>query len=154
MIELVKDRTLLDRVRRECASAVNLDEKTGKRRFDAQKLINLPLMQSIYIEIMRIHVSFNPTREVLQPLSIDGYVIPKGSLLQASSQLAHFEDAVWGVESHPAAEFYADRHIKCTESKDESGEPVVQKQFSMKGRPSSFFPYGKSHCHTSKVNLS
>ena len=129
MIELVRDIELFNVVWEEAMSAYD-DEK-----INAQRLINLPLLQSLYVEIMRLHVSFNVTRKTTQPIVVDGYPIEKGALMQACSQIAHFDD-VWGVKGHPASDFWARRHVRY----DDDGKA----QFAMKGRPSSFFPYGKS----------
>lgn len=150
LMELIKDPLLLRAVREEILQAYIVDPDTGRRNIDAQRLISLPLMQSFYVEILRMHVSFNVTREVQQPLSIDGYPIEKGSLVQAYSQIAHMEESVWGVEEHPASEFWAERHLRYVDGVDESGNIVQQAQFSMRGRPSSFFPYGKRQltCHS------
>ncbi|KAM3426276.1 hypothetical protein NHJ13734_009550 [Beauveria thailandica] len=142
LIELIKDPKLFASVSKEALLSLETDSETGQRGFNAQKLVSGPLLQSIYVEIMRLHVSFNVTREVLHDLEFDEVVVKKGSLLQCSSQMAHYEDSVWGVDDHPASEFYAQRHIKYTMAEDESGKPYEKAQFSMKGRPSSFFPYG------------
>lgn len=143
-MESIKDPALFKAVREESQKAYEIDPETKTRRVNAQKLVMLPLLQSIYVEIMRMHVSFNVTRETKQPIEVDGYLIGKGALLQTCSQIAHFEEAVWGVEGHPASEFYAWRNVKYVEGIDEAtGEKIRQPQFSMKGRPSSFFPYGK-----------
>ncbi|GKT43291.1 uncharacterized protein ColSpa_03472 [Colletotrichum spaethianum] len=68
MIEVIKDASLFQAVRDESLSAYTTDPVTGERRIDAKRLINLPLMQSLYVEIMRLHVSFNVTRKATQPL--------------------------------------------------------------------------------------
>lgn len=142
LIELIKDPSLLAAVREESMSVMLINEETGIRHIDAQRLTNLPLMQSLYIEIMRLHVSFNPMRQAVRDLDIDDYTIEKGALVQTCSQIAHQEEAVWGVKGHPASKFWAWRHLK---SVDKIGNPKAQQQFSMAARPSSFFPYGMSH---------
>ncbi|EUC42425.1 hypothetical protein COCMIDRAFT_103526 [Bipolaris oryzae ATCC 44560] len=143
MIELIKDPSLYKAVRSEVLKTCVVDPDTMKTHLDARALINMPLMQSLYTEIMRIHVSFNVTREAKESINIDGYRLEKGSLIQTCSQISHFEEAVWGAEDHPASEFWAWRHIKWVERTDEaSGEVMMHPTFSMKGRPSSFFPYG------------
>lgn len=142
-MEVIKDKELFNAVREEALLSFETDPETGARKVDAQKLISGPLLQSIYVEIMRMHVSFNVTREVLTDIEVDGYKIEKGSMLQSSSQIAHFEEAVWATQEHPASEFHAARHIKYVDQEDENGNITKKAQFSMKGRPSSFFPYGK-----------
>jgi hypothetical protein len=143
MMHAIQDPVLFQALRKEALSVYEDDPLTGERHVNTQKLINLPLMQSVYVEAMRVHVSFNVTRQASQPLMIGGYAIEKGALVQACSKIAHFEEATWGVEGHPASEFWAWRHIKSVETVDSAtGEVVHQDQFAMKGRPSSFFPYG------------
>ena len=144
MIELIKDPLLYKSVRDEVSRTLITDPDTMETRLDARALINMQLMQSFYTEIMRIHVSFNVTREAKQPIEIDGYHLEKGSLIQTCSQISHFEELVWGTEDHPASKFWAWRHIKYVEKMDDiSGEVKNVPIFSMRGRPSSFFPYGK-----------
>ncbi|KAK6067449.1 Cholesterol 7-alpha-monooxygenase 4 [Seiridium cupressi] len=143
MMELIQDPVLFTAVRKEAASAYTVDQQSGTRRIDAQTLINLPLMQSLYTEIMRMHISFNATRKALQSTAVGGYAVEKGALVQTPSEIAHYEEAVWGTEEHPASEFWAYRHIKYVNELDaQTNELHRQPQFSMKGRPSSFFPYG------------
>lgn len=144
MIEIIKDPSLFQAVRNEVLQTQLIDPDTGAKHIDARALINMPLMQSLYIEILRMHVSFNVTREAKEPIEIDGYLVEKGALVQTCSQIAHFEEAVWGVEGHPASDFWAWRHVKYVDKRNEAtGEVTTQPTFAMRGRPSSFFPYGK-----------
>ncbi|EXF77052.1 hypothetical protein CFIO01_01699 [Colletotrichum fioriniae PJ7] len=142
VMEVIKDRSLFQAVREEVDSVSVTDPKTGKPTFDVAKLVTLPLLQSIYVETLRMHVSINITREVMEPTELGGYHLSKGSLVQAPTQIGHREESVWGVEGHPASEFWAERHIKYVEKQDEDGKPQNVKEFSMTGRPSDFFPYG------------
>ncbi|KAH8889265.1 cytochrome P450 [Thozetella sp. PMI_491] len=142
VIELAKDPKLFQAVRAEVAAAFVLDPATQQRTLDVQKLISLPLMQSIYIELLRMHVSINITREVMEPTTVgDRYRVEKGSLLQAPSEIAHYDEAVWGTEEHPASEFWAERHLKYEEVQ-EGGRTVKVPKFDMAGRSNDFFPYG------------
>lgn len=143
LTEIVKDQELFKAVREEVLQSYETDHETGELKINAQKLISGPLIQSIHVEIMRMHVSFNVTCDVLQDIEMDGYTVEKGAMLQASSQIAHFEESVWATEEHPASEFFATRHIKYVDHEDEFGNKTKKAQFSMKGRPSSFFPYGE-----------
>ena len=59
-------------------------------------------------------------------------------LLRVSpTELAHYEEGVWGVEGHPAEEFWAERHVKV----GEGGNRVME----MRGKPTDWFPYGELH---------
>jgi len=141
-MEVAKDQELLQAVRKEADSAFVIDPVTSKRKIDAQKLITLPLLQSIYAEAMRLHVSINITREIMEPIKLDGYTLEKGAILQASSELAGYDERIWGVEGHPASEFWPARHIKQVEVEDEDGKLKLVPQFSMAGRSNEFIPYG------------
>ncbi|KAM7184912.1 Cytochrome P450 [Naviculisporaceae sp. PSN 640] len=142
---MIRDPALFLAVRQGAAPAL----LSGGREFDIQKLASIPLLQSIYVEVMRLHVSVNITREVLQPLEVEGgYVLPLGSIIQAPTGMAHYNEDVWGDDEkkHPADEFWAERHVKYVEEEvaDETGEVKMEKValFEMRGRPSDFFPYG------------
>lgn len=143
VMEIVKSLSLLRRVRDEVATAmVNVDPATGRGEIDAQRLVALPLLQSIYTEAMRLHVSMNVTREIAGPMKMEGFTLERGALLQAATEITHQDEAIWGAPGHPATEFWADRHIKCVEKIDSSGGIVRQPQFVMAGKATEFFPYG------------
>lgn len=139
LMEIVKDSELYRAVREECLAASTADPVSGKRNFDAQKLISSPILQSVYIEILRLHVSINVTREVTQSITLDGYLLTPGSLIQAPSQIGAYNEAVWGTEEHPASEFWGWRNLKYVDGKPE---------FTMAGKTSSFFPFGKNLNHS------
>ncbi|KAL5052316.1 hypothetical protein BDW71DRAFT_193674 [Aspergillus fruticulosus] len=132
MMEIIADSDLHRAVRDECLAASTADPVTGARTFDAQKLLSMPLLQSLYIETLRLHISINITREVTQPITLDGYRLSAGSLIQAPSQIGHY-DEVWSAPGYPATEFWAARNLKHEDGKTE---------FTMAGRSSSFLPYG------------
>ncbi|KAH9906271.1 putative cytochrome P450 [Xylariomycetidae sp. FL2044] len=142
LMEAVKDPQLLADLRAEVQGAVEVDPDTGERTLNAKKLLTLPLFQSVYAETLRMHMSFSIVREVREPLVMDGFAAQKGSLIEAPMQIAHKEEAVWGVPGHPASEFWARRHVRYVEAVDENGVGFSRPEFAMAGRPSSFFPYG------------
>ncbi|RYP10035.1 hypothetical protein DL765_008234 [Monosporascus sp. GIB2] len=142
LMELIKDPPLLRVVRAEVLQASTVDQATGEHRLDVHKLLSLPRFLSVYTEVLRMHISFNVTREVQQDIWIDGHRIAKGTLLQAPSQIAHYDESDWGVPGHPASEFWADRHLEYVNRLDEAGNAIRQPEFSMKARATSFFPYG------------
>ncbi|KAI5927547.1 cytochrome P450 [Camillea tinctor] len=143
MIELIKDPSLYGAVREEINSnCLRLDPDTGARSLDAFKMLKLPILQSIYVETLRLHVSVNVTREVIESMPLDNYNVERGALLQAPSQLAHHDETVWGDAQHPASEFWAMRHITYTKKTDKSGNTTQTPEFNMAGRVGAFFPYG------------
>ncbi|KAK1579310.1 cytochrome P450 [Colletotrichum navitas] len=143
LIEALKDPTLLGALRDEALETITKDPTTGERSFDMAKLVSMPLMQSVYIECMRLHVSIAITREVSEPTTLQGYRLGKGSIVQALTNLMHFDEQTWGQEGHPASEFWAERHIKHVKKVDErTGAVATERQFVMSAKPSEFFPYG------------
>jgi hypothetical protein len=131
MMYIIRDPELAAAVRKEIAAT----RATPTSPLDPRRIVSLPLLQSIYIECMRLHVSFAITRTVRSAYVVPGYTpIPAGSLAMACSCVAHLDEKEWGAPGHPAAEFWAWRHVKT----DKDG----RQSFVMAARPSSFFPFG------------
>lgn len=63
-------------------------------------------------------------------------------MLQASTDITHYDESIWGVEGHPASEFWAERHVRWVEKRGE-GETKRERVFERLGGPNDFFPYGE-----------
>lgn len=133
-MEIIKDPSLLQAVRDEVAMVTSTDPETGSPSIDSRKLAALPLLQSIFTETLRLRINFNIIRDVKQPITLDGHTIPRGSLLQAPMQVAHYNEAVWGATGHPAAHFWAERHVRTGDGS--------RRVYSMAGSSTSYFPFG------------
>lgn len=142
IIEVTKDPALLQSIREEVATAYMSDPETGSRTISVEKVITLPLLQSVFTEALRLRVNFNLMRNVKEPITLDGFTLQRGSLLQAPSVVAHYNEAAWGEAGHPATEFWAERHIKYVDEKDETGNFIRKRKFAMAARPSDYFPFG------------
>jgi len=142
LMELNKDPELLRAVREEVASAFVTDSVTGERTLDVQKVVMLPLLQSLFTEVLRLRVSMIIMRVVEEPMSIGGVDIAKGSLIHAYSRIAHTDEDTWGAQEHPASEFWAERHIKYVEEKDKTGQLRRRREYAMAASPACFFPFG------------
>src|SRR5690242_14388209 len=128
MMEIIRDPLLFAAVREEVLQAFSSSPKSSGEGGDAQpeppmldvkKLVSLPLLQSIYAEVLRLHVSINLTREVTgDAVTLGAFQVKRGSLLQAPTRVAHLDEPSWGVDGHPASEFWAERHIKYVERVD------------------------------------
>lgn len=140
LMEIVKDTSLLQAVRDEVSTALITDPRTGERTLDSQKFVALPLLQSIFTETLRLRINFNITRDVKQPITLDGHTIAKGSMLQAPMMVSHYDESSWGAPDHPAKEFWAERHIQYTSETDESGKAYRKRVYAMAGRATSHFP--------------
>ena len=142
ILEIAQDPSLLQAVREEVATAYVTDPETGSRTVDVEKVVTLPLLQSILTETLRLRMNFNLMRNVNEHITMDGFTLRKGSMLQAPMLVAHHDEAAWGSVGHPASEFWAERHIKYKEERDEAGNVTQKRVFAMAGRPSSYFPFG------------
>jgi cytochrome P450 len=142
LMELNKDPALLKAVREEVASAFVTDSATGTRTLDIQNVLSLPLLQSLFTEILRLRVSMVIMRVVEQPMTIGDVKIAKGSLIHAYSRVAHTNEDTWGTSQHPADQFWAERHIKYVEERDQTGLLRTRREFALAASPGCFFPFG------------
>ncbi|OAX82272.1 hypothetical protein ACJ72_03379 [Emergomyces africanus] len=129
-----KERTLYHRVLTE------LDQvrRPGDSLPDISRLVGLPLLNSIFHEILRLYVDALVTREVHQPLLLPvgngrHLYFPPGSVIFAPSWPAHRNPGSW--PGPPADQFYADRFLKL--------DPNTGKlRFSTSGIAGKLFPFG------------
>ncbi|KAI1414863.1 cytochrome P450 [Hypoxylon sp. FL1857] len=140
MIELIRDFELLRAVKEEISQAGLVDEDNSEL-FNHSKVVLLPLLQSVYTEILRLHIRVLITRTSIEPVTIAGYHLPKGSIIQAPTEVCHYDEAVWGTPGHPASEFWGYRHVKEIGSTDTPERKTKQWQFSLEDRAASFFPF-------------
>lgn len=157
LIEIAQDKDLQQAIREEVSTAHS--DKDTDEVFDIHKLATLPLLQSVFSEILRLHMDFNLIRHVQEDgISMDltlssstgaatkssRVAIPRDAMLQAPMSTAHYEEAAWAAPGHPASEFWAGRHVKYVDD-DDSADGVNAKKrrvYALAGRPSSFFPFG------------
>ena len=111
IIEIFRDHGLLSRVRTELESAALQGITSGQ---DIDKLMSLPLLQSICAELLRLRVEtptvFSSYREAIH---INEWHIPKDSLVLVRSGTAHRDPDFWNTknEQHPLDQFWADRFL-------------------------------------------
>lgn len=142
LIEIFCDAALLQAVRQEIKSTYITDPGTPPHIVDIQKVVNLPLLQSVFTEVLRLHINFNVIRNVNEAVTLEGYQLQRGDMLQVPMLPAHYDESVWGVEGHPASEFWAERHIKYEKVLDEAGNVIRKPTFSTAGKTDSYFPFG------------
>ncbi|KAL2016801.1 hypothetical protein VTK56DRAFT_2970 [Thermocarpiscus australiensis] len=143
VMELIKDPDLFRAVKEEIKRAETSQDGSDSRVLDNRKLSSLPLLQSVYTEVLRLHVGLLITRTCTEPVTIGGYTLPKGSIFQAPTEVGHLDEAVWSTPDHPASEFWAYRHVREIEARDEkTGQIAKRLEFSLAGRSASFFPFG------------
>lgn len=85
-MEAVRDPDLLQALQKEVSQAFAADHT-----LDVPKLLSLPLLQSVYAETLRLHMSFNLPRSTREEAVLDGYHVPRGSLILAPMEAAHLD---------------------------------------------------------------
>lgn len=111
IIEVFKDKVLLSRLRAELSAAdfqgITTDE-------DIEKLTAIPLLQSIYSELLRLRVEvqtvFSSDKEDIR---INEWRVPKNSLVIVPAGAAHRDPTFWNTKNgeYPLDRFWADRFL-------------------------------------------
>ena len=110
LIEIISDRRLLARIRREIDSATFISDAGAI--LDIAQVLGLPLLNACYSECVRLRASVQVVRELRNDTKLDGYTLKAGNLIMAPSWLAHYGEAVWAVDGHPAHTFWAERYLE------------------------------------------
>ncbi|KAI1266395.1 cytochrome P450 [Xylariaceae sp. FL1019] len=107
-----QDRTLLERVRCEVDSS--FPRPFSLENVDHKQLFQLPLLSSIYSEILRLYVDVmlvfsSPHVDV----RLGKWCLPKGEKALISTSIAHKDDSIWNTyhRQHPLDSFWAERFI-------------------------------------------
>ena len=129
------EASLLGRVMEELETSEHDDGS-----LDIPTLIALPLLQSVYHEVLRLYVDVLVTRELKEDLTLpldDGekrkVFLKKDTIVMAPSWLGHRDPALW--VDPPYDQFYGERFLK---TDPETGKQV----FTTSGTNGKFFPFG------------
>jgi len=159
IIEVFKDEQLLCRVRKEIE---RIDFQAIAKDKETEKLANIPLLQSIYSELLRLRVEvqtiFSSEKE---DIHLNEWRIPRGSLIVVPAGDAHRDPKVWNTRNgqHPLDRFWADRFLaypgdpqsgprKSLRSKSDTAEAPnhhvqgTQPRFVQSGLADSYMPFG------------
>jgi cytochrome P450 len=101
---------------------------------DSTKLINHPLFQSAYAEVLRLHTASMLTRTVKKTHELDSWTLKRDQTVVVSSHVEH-HSAYWNDvdssgRSRPADTFWAERFL------------TPEGQFSLDGKQGRYMPYG------------
>ncbi|KAA8644975.1 cytochrome P450 [Aspergillus tanneri] len=113
VLEIFQDPALLAKVREEIKTCTTDDPDTS---FDIDRLLQSPLLQSIYAETLRLRVHIFIVRAPKKyNLQIRDWFIPVGKTLLMSSTPAHMDSNVWNTgarDEHPLDSFWAARFLR------------------------------------------
>ena len=156
--EIYRDPTLLSRVRSEITSAV-IDPTTSSipaKPFDLNKLVNGPLLQSIYAETLRLRMSIMSVRSPeSSSFKLGPWLFHRGDSIAIFSTAVGMNKDFWNEtdskgRDHPTEEFWADRFVLYPDDPTSGPlkQPVPRKEkvtdptFTMDGTAGSWIPYG------------
>lgn len=171
VLEIVQRPELLARVRAEIAPYITYE--AGKiANVDIAGLCSVPLLQSIYAEVLRLQVGIVLPWMASEEFRIDGWSVQQGETVVASTWHAGRDPLVWNTGSvddpHPVDEFWAERFLvkndavhvgPVRKSPEEPPPSCLQQQqqqqqssstsdksstctFSLAGTAGSWIPYG------------
>ena len=111
LIEVFRDPKLLSRVRAELTAA-NVQGVTSNQ--DVEKLLSLPLLQSIYAELLRLRVEVSSVlSSAREEIRINSWRVPKDRLVIIPTGEAHKDASFWNTRNgkYPLDQFWADRFL-------------------------------------------
>jgi len=105
---ILRNKYLVPKLREEIETVVDMSTTPVTMNFTALK--NLPLLNSVYQENLRLAVATVTTRVVIEDTEFDGYILKKGRLILSPSRSLSMSD-VFDAPGHPATEFWAERFL-------------------------------------------
>ncbi|KAI4234769.1 MAG: hypothetical protein L6R40_006648 [Gallowayella cf. fulva] len=110
---IFSDPSLLSNIRTELKGAIVADEP--ELRFDLTKLLQLPLLRSVYCETLRLNVDAYIMRYTDRAdLHIGEWTFPKDSVVLTTTGPPHTDETVWNSgrsAEHPIEQFWAERFL-------------------------------------------
>ncbi|KAF2653089.1 Pfs, NACHT and ankyrin domain protein, partial [Lophiostoma macrostomum CBS 122681] len=136
--ELFRDPELLRKIREETDSCV-VTQSSGRIQFDIDRLLRLPLLQSVYAETLRLRMHFYLIRMPDKvDMAVKDWMIPRQKVIVTSTTAAHMDRKAWNTgfnNEHPVTKFWSERFLT---SAAETGKST----FSVKEVEGSWIPYG------------
>lgn len=164
LFEVIRDPSLLARVRDEVDASLSESATSEDPDFDISRLCNQPLLQSIYAETLRLRVAVLIIRSAEhEDFNFRNWTFSKNKIIAVSSHTAHMDKDIWSSgagNSHPLKEFWSDRFLvypdrpssgpsrRRFDSRSEKRRSIPTMdhgeapRFSFDGTASSWVPYG------------
>lgn len=109
--------------------------------FDIDQLLKLPLLQSVYAEVLRMRVHMLITRiPQYDNMHVGHCTVPRGQMAVMSTTVAHMDPDAWNTghdNEHPLDQFWADRFLV-----DDPSPQHPKKSFTTEPVTGAWFPYG------------
>ena len=159
--ETFRDPSLLARVRDQISQSFKTREEALSIKFDVESKHSLPLIKSIYAEVLRLRIHVYCVRYTgKEELHINKWTIPKEKILLVATAPAQSDESFWNTKNgtHPLDTFWAERFLvypndpqsgpvkrqasanreDSFDSKESGRQPI----FSLEGTEGLWIPYG------------
>ncbi|KAF2753076.1 cytochrome P450 [Pseudovirgaria hyperparasitica] len=144
LLAIYTDPALEKMVNYEVQNSITQDTAGANKplALDITGIIDSPLLQSIYAEVLRMRVALvlNRTPDKAD-YELGGWKFRKGRSITFSTQVAAHNEKAWSVDKpqrvqRPLSQFWAERFLTST------GNGSAEKQFSTDGLAGAWIPYG------------
>jgi cytochrome P450 len=154
VFEVLRDKTLQNRVYSEIAESFTCSQLSGRRVINIDALLQKPLLQSCYAETLRLHVSSAALRtNRFEDYQLGNFVIKKNQCVLLPTRPSALNQKAWGERcsglKKSLQEFDADRFLTEVGSKGGNcrgeNETKPEPTFSMDGLAGLWIPFGGGH---------
>jgi cytochrome P450 len=145
---------------REISTAVTVPEtQTTPPRFNIKNLVQLPLLQSLFSETLRVYVSVMIVRTTRQGCKLGDWAVQKDQKVMLCNYAQHMDKNIWntdGSSPHALENFWGRRFLSGSETEEkpilssagaQTNLPKAQttpnvSRFAGEGLGAKFFPFG------------
>ncbi|KAF2179612.1 cytochrome P450 [Zopfia rhizophila CBS 207.26] len=168
-LETLQSKDLFEDAAKEMSSAITAPGLTTPThqmppRFDIRRLSQLPLLQSIYSETLRMYVSIMILRTTQQKSKLAEWAVSKGQKFAVCNYSQHMDENLWSSETSgtppvtpPVTAFWGRRFLLYSDSESLNTRPMRKDsvidstsdsnsedapRFSTEGFGTKYFPFG------------
>ena len=148
--EALQRPTLLSQALKEIVTSQGWSSLNNKPTMKVEALCNMPILQSMYAETLRLYTSlFTLRTSPHKSLDIGNFTVPRNELLAVDSRVSAMDSSFWNTGStnpdcegpHPLNKFWAERFLVFPE--DPNSGPLRFKPSKLEGPG----PESSSHVH-------
>ncbi|KAI0806446.1 cytochrome P450 [Xylaria sp. FL0064] len=119
---IFKDRSLLSRIRSDLKDHLGTKPL---RDVDLKVLLKIPLLESIYAEVLRLYTNiYVMVSSPQDDVTLGRWKLPRNSIALLNSSVSHRDAQFWNTRggTHPVESFWADRFL--TDPHDKNSGPI------------------------------
>jgi cytochrome P450 len=171
IVEAVQRPDLLSQALGEVLTSQSWSQLSTNSSMDIESLCNMPILQSMYAETLRLYTSLFALRSAPHgDFNLGNFTIPKDELIAVDTRVGAMNRSIWNVgdaqSPHPIDQFWAERFLvypddpksgplRFNSSKPKAFAPPAEAfdpshpnnngkgpQFTMDGLSGAWFPFG------------